>query len=33
MARLGVVVDGWVGLEVLVKLFVNGKGFDTVDAE
>jgi hypothetical protein len=31
---LGVVEDWWVVLEMLVKkLFVSGKGFDTVDAE
>jgi hypothetical protein len=29
-----VLLDGWVGLEVLVeKLFVSGKGADTVNAE
>jgi hypothetical protein len=35
MARLGVILDGWVGLEMLVKklLVVSGKGYDTLDAE
>jgi hypothetical protein len=34
MVGMDVVLDGWVGLEMLVKkLFVSGKGFDTVVAE
>jgi hypothetical protein len=34
LVGLGVVLDGWVGLEMLVKkLFVSGKGFYAVDAE